>query len=239
MKKNLVLMALSLAGSIMVWGCGKTDVQKEPASVVQIENTADEVASQDNGQAKSMTDDGTSDNSDTQTTSSIEDIFGEEVLNHTMTTDIEGCDTFTQIVDKLPEGAGYANVTIGDTDVLLVASGYYDNGDGTNAAIDSEVFYYKDGVPTYAGYITSGGTAYPLSVKDGILFEGGNHFMKKTTMEGGEFKNVEQAWVIYNEDGTGTYYYQEGNKEASISPDDSTMTRMYTESEGAEIIDFN
>ena len=34
--------------------------------------------------------------------------------------DISGCDTFTQIVDKLDAGKAYANTKIWDTDVLLV-----------------------------------------------------------------------------------------------------------------------
>ncbi|MCR5089602.1 MAG: hypothetical protein K6C08_08830, partial [Oscillospiraceae bacterium] len=98
--------------------------------------------------------------------------------------DITGCDTFTQIVDRLPDGSGFANTVVGDTDVLLIAGRVYDSdGSGTLAAIDAEVYYYsKDGVPTYAGYVEAGGTAYPLSVSDGVLYVGGNHFMKKTVM---------------------------------------------------------
>ena len=43
--------------------------------------------------------------------------------------DISGCDTFTQIVDKLSDGQGYTNVKIGSEDALLVSTGTYDNGD--------------------------------------------------------------------------------------------------------------
>ena len=78
---------------------------------------------------------------------------GEE---HVMQTDIAGCDTFTQIVDKLTDGSGYTNAQVDGTDVLLVASGTFDNGGGSMAAIDAEVFSYKDGAPAYMGYVASG-----------------------------------------------------------------------------------
>ena len=51
--------------------------------------------------------------------------------------DITGCDTFTQIVDKLPAGYGYANVTFGGTDALLVTDYTYDNLDGNMAAYNA------------------------------------------------------------------------------------------------------
>ena len=97
--------------------------------------------------------------------------------DQTPSVDISGCDTFTQIVDKLNEGKGYANITLGEEDVLLISSGTYEWDDGKPVAIDADIFCYKDGVPTYLATVSAGGTAYPLALKDGNLYVGGNHFI--------------------------------------------------------------
>nr|MCR5101920.1 hypothetical protein [Butyrivibrio sp.] len=114
--------------------------------------------------------------------------------------DITGCDTFTQIVDKLESESGYANATIGDTDVLLVTEYLYDyDGNETYAAIDADVYFYsEEGVPEYAGYVTAGGTAYPLTVADGTLYLGANHFVKKMTMYENLLVVDEEALVEYD-----------------------------------------
>ncbi len=167
---------------------------------------------------------------------SIDDVL---IREHELSTDIEGCDTFTQIVDKLPAGKGYANVKVGDTDVLLVTSYTFDNGDGYMAAIDSEVFAYDaDGKIVYLGYVTSGGTAYPLAAGDGKLYSGGNHFVAVSTVEGLKLKDSMQAWVEYDTDGNATYYTSENGADA-VKADDSALTAMYDEMFDSEIIEFS
>ena len=134
--------------------------------------------------------------------------------------DISGCDTFTQIVDTLESGAGYANVAIGGTDVLLVADQVYElDGEGTGRfnAIDAEVYYYKDGVPTYAGYIAAAGTAYPLAVLDGRLFLCSGHFVKKMVIADGKMVPDEEV----------------------NSPDDSKYNELFGQYEKAEVIEFS
>ena len=157
--------------------------------------------------------------------------------------DITGCDTFTQIVDKLGDGQAYANATIGSEDVLLVASGAFEV-DGQHQAIDAEVYKYTDGAPEYVGYVECGGTAYPLSIsKDGMLLVGSNHWIKKFTMEPGWLVVDEEASVEYDTDGGATYYHHSdlrdvGADENGQVEDDSIMTAMYAEYDDCEIIDF-
>lgn len=122
--------------------------------------------------------------------------------------DITGCDTFTQIVDKaLTKGMGYANETICDNDVLLVSSATYDDLEGANAAIDSIVYVYKDGVPYEIGKVTSGGTAYPITVKDGYLYTGSNHWICKYAIANNKLMIMEHIAIVYDAEGNGTYYY--------------------------------
>ncbi len=123
-----------------------------------------------------------------------------------MTTDIEGCETFTQIVDKLEDGRGYANETVGDADVLLVSEGTFDNLDGNEAAIDSELFIYdSEGVPAYIGSVSSGSTATPLAIKDGEIYVASHHFITRYTVEAGELVVVEDVREDFDEDGEATY----------------------------------
>ena len=165
---------------------------------------------------------------------------GEE---HVMQTDIAGCDTFTQIVDKLTDGSGYTNAQVDGTDVLLVASGTFDNGGGSMAAIDAEVFFYKDGAPAYMGYVASGGTSYPVAVKDGKLYTAGNHFARKSAVMNDKIVSMEEAWETFDGNGTVTYLYRSDD-----GGDYSTMTqeeckkkfdKLFDEYLAADVAEFN
>lgn len=178
-------------------------------------------------------------------TNSIGDEQTEE--NDHVPMDITGCDTFTNIVDKLQADQAYANVTIGDVDVLLVTEYTFEDPEvGKHEAIDADVYYYtKDGKLEYAGYVYSGGTAYPLTVTDGMLYTGGNHFAKRYSFAGGSiFVADREAWVEYDTDGNGTYFahsdieHVDGADENGQVPDDSYMGEIYDEMNKGEIVDF-
>ncbi|MCR5416108.1 MAG: hypothetical protein K6E79_04870 [Pseudobutyrivibrio sp.] len=155
--------------------------------------------------------------------------------------DISDCDTFTQIVDKkLEPGMGYANVNIDGTDVLLVCSGTFDNGDGTLAAIDATVYAYIDTIPTEIGKVASGGTAYPLAMKDGKLYTGSNNFVCKNTVKDNKVTYSEAAWVTYAE-GTGdeSYYYDSAETgEHGLQEDSTKLDEFYDEILEADVINF-
>ncbi|MCR4901420.1 MAG: hypothetical protein K6A23_01060 [Butyrivibrio sp.] len=159
--------------------------------------------------------------------------------------DITGCDTFTQIVDKLEDGNGYGNAQIAGQDVLLVAQDVYDyDGNGTYVAIDADVYTYLDGTLTYAGYVTGGGTAYPLAVGNDWLYVGGNHFMRKMTLELGMIFIDEEAYVEYDANGNGVYYYHsdlhdvEADENNQVE-DDTLLNSFYDEYMDAEMVVFN
>ena len=159
--------------------------------------------------------------------------------------DITGCDTFTNIIDKkLEKGMGYANVTLDGIDVLLVCSMAYDNLDGNMAAIDAVVFGYdKNGVPFEIGKVCSGGTAYPLTVADGKLFTGSNHWICKYALTDDKLMIMEDSSVVYDEAGNGTYFYESedaGNYE-NFDPADAEKIhqQLYDEMSKGEIINFS
>ena len=162
---------------------------------------------------------------------------------HVMTTDIEGKDTFTQIVDALPDGTGYTNEKVGDEDVLLVASATIDAGGEYPEAYDAEVFWYDNGAPAYLGYVTSGGTAYPLMIKDGKLYTAGNHFVKKFVITDGKLMVMEEAGETFNTEGEATYYYDsdDGGDYSGMSQEDaqSAYDSLFEEYMNADLIAFN
>lgn len=152
--------------------------------------------------------------------------------------DITGCDTFTQIVDrKLEDGMGYANVTIGEEDVLLVSSGTFDNGDNLQAAIDATVFIYENGMPKMIGKISCGGTAYPLAVKDGLLYSAGGHFVQTNTIEDGRFQLYEHNWEEFDEDGNVKYFYESSEGQDEVNSE-VNLQNMFEDYAAAEIIGF-
>ncbi len=156
--------------------------------------------------------------------------------------DITGCDTFTQIVDKLPAGMGYANVTLDGTDALLVCSMAYDNLDGNMAAIDATVYMYEDGAPVEVGKVCSGGTAYPLTIADGKLFTGSNHWICKNALTDDELLIMEKASVVYDSNGDGTYFYEseDGGDYSYMDSDDAEeiFDDLLSEMFEGEVVNF-
>ena len=119
--------------------------------------------------------------------------------------DSKDCDTFTQIVDKLADGQGYANITLGDTDVLLAAESVTDF-DGEHNADTAEIFIYEDGEVKYLGSVASGGSANPLAIKDGMIYTVGHHYIGKHTVKDNVLVTVSEAWETFDPDGNVTYH---------------------------------
>ncbi|MCR5301304.1 MAG: hypothetical protein K6E49_02560 [Lachnospiraceae bacterium] len=154
----------------------------------------------------------------------------EETGEHVQMTDIEGCDTFTQIVDrKLTKGMAYTNAPICKDGALLVAEGAYDNLDGNMAAIDAEVYIYSDGKIVYAGYAQSDGTAYPLSVKDDRLYTAGNHFVTRYAVKDEKLVVEETAGETFDTEQNVTYYYESDDKDDSNDVDQSEAEKKFDE----------
>ena len=235
MKKNLKKMMVGsmtavLALTAILSGCGKTEKTGMASKAVSEETQADAGTIAETKKGKGTYD---------PASFNVSDVY--LAPEQTASVDISGCDTFTQIVDKLEAGKGYANVTVGDEDVLMVAGGTYEWEQGVFAAIDSEIFVYKDGKPAYLATVSAGGTAYPLSVKDGNLYVGGNHFMSKYLVDSGFMIETEEAYVLYDTDGNDIYYYKTCNSQFEDYDEATAESRfndLFEEHEGAEVISF-
>ncbi len=234
MKNKLtVFLITSLTTAAILGGCGSTDAPKtDAASATESAQPApaDDTVSSADAQSGASYDPAKFD---------VSDVY--IAPDQSPSVDISGCDTFTQIVDKLEDGKAYANASIWDTDVLMVASGAYENEPGIYAAIDADIFYYKDNVPTYLASVETGGTAYPLAIKDKYLYVGGNHFMSKYLIDEGSFIEVEEAYVEYDTDANESYYYRTCNsqfEDYDAADAKSNFEQLFSEHADAEVISF-
>ena len=187
-------LAAMLCGLALITGCGNNT----PASSAQTQTPAqtEATANEEAGatEAVESVETGSAENEAEIDTENEDEFTADDEDMYTMQTNIEGCDTFTQIVDKLEAGKGYANTTVDETDVLLITSEPVEFEDMT-AAVDAEVFVYIDGVPAYAGHIQSGGSANPLTQKDGSIYSAGHHFVEKSGVAEGQVVTREMAVI--------------------------------------------
>ena len=230
MKKTIVALMLIGTMTFSLTACGAT---KTSDTIAQPEVAAEVIE-----EGKTATANAPTDTPYATATEASDEALAAAAKDAAPDIDITGCDTFTQIVDeKLQDGMGYANEKIGDTDVLLISSGTYDNMDGNMAAIDATIFAYaEDGSIVEVGKVCSAGTAYPLAIKDGILYTGSNHWGCKYTVENNELKVFEKASVEYDLDGNETYFYESGDgteKDATLA-----FEAFYGELEEATVINF-
>ena len=237
MKKRIIvtLLATVIAASLVGCGSGKSEdasneVSTEVSSLEETENSEETVEPQEETETE-------------PTETSIE--FIRKAAEETAPDiDISGCDTFTQIVDKkLEAGMGYTNIDFGDTNVLMVCSGTYDNMDGNMAAIDATMYIYKDDEIQVLGKVCSGGTAYPLSTDGTYLYTGSNHWVCKYAVTEDGVKILEKASVEYTTDGAENYFYEsedEGdNSNYDSAEAEKKLNDLYDEMFTSDVINFD
>lgn len=228
--KKMTLITLATATSFMFIACGKEATEASKTKEQLTEAVEEQVASEG---PEDIVEEAKAETPETEE-------FGELSNEDSPTVDVTGCDTFTQIVDKnLADGQGYATESVGDADILFVSSGAFDDGEGNSLAIDSTLLMYKDGVPTEIGFVCSGSTACPISLKDKNIFTGSNHWVSKSTVKDGEVVVVERAWVEYDTSGNETYYYESGEGYGTKQTDSTEFDRLFAEYEEAEPINFS
>ena len=235
------ILGIALTGCLVLSGCAKSDNATEGGADDQPVDTPVAASASTSAEEAEAAPEQTQEKDDYSPESfDPSTVYVEE--EHEMITQIDGCDTFTQMVDKLQDGRGYTNAALGDVDVLLVADQMYEWEEGSVASIDAEIFEYKGGAPCYLGYVGCGGTAYPLQIKDGFLYAGGNHYMRKYTVKDDALIIAEEVYVSYDSDGKDTYYYRtDGTAFADHSADEAAkkFDQLFAELDGAEVLYFD
>ena len=231
MKKRLISIIIATFLLTTVFGCG-TGKEADKSEVANSETASTEEASVSEITDKAEQEDAQMINdSDAAAPDEYSIDFIKDNTEETIQSpDITGCDTFTQIVDKaLTKGMGYVNEVICGNDVLLVSSGTFDNLEGANAAIDSVVYIYKDGVPYEIGKVASGGTAYPITLKDGYLYTGSNHWICKYAIADDKLMIMEHVAIVYDTEGNATYYYDSEDGGDYSNFDNAEAEKIYDE----------
>ena len=233
--KTVYLTAILLASAVCLCSCkagaDNTNVAEEPAQT--------EEAATDPGEEET----GSSQTSGTMPEEATDEFLASVAKDSAPDIDISGCDTFTQIVDKkLADGMGYANEQISGEDVLIVCSQTYDNLDGNMAGIDATVFMYKDEAPFEVGKVCCGGTAYPLAIKDGVLYTGSNHWVCKYAIEDDKLVITEKGAMDFDEDGNEVYYYErsDGSKASYATKEaGDKFSSLFDEMFSGTIVNFS
>ena len=233
------LTAVTLACGLAITGCGAKQEAPAPGGDTVTEAQEEQPAGQEKQEEAPVA---AAEEADAYAPADFDpsEVFVEP--EHTLTTKIEGCDTFTQIVDQLEDGKGYTNTALGDVDLLVVADEMYEWEPGMVASIGAELFEYKGGAPVYLGYVGCGGTAYPLQVKDGFLYAGGNHYLRKYTVKDDALIIAEEVYVDYTKDGEGICYYRTADKAfADFTAEEAAakFDSMFAELDGTEVLYFD
>lgn len=166
------------------------------------------------------------------------------IAEHAAPTEFNNCATFTDMLNqKFAFARGYTNTQLDGTDVLLLSDGLFEMGDGTGAAVNTEVYCYKDGAPYYLGYVKCGGSANPLAEKDGKLYAAGHHYIGKITVTDNELVTVEEAWQTFDKKGNATYHYNsdDGGDYSSLVSEEAEklFDALFNEYVEAETVKFN
>lgn len=230
MRNRLLVLAMIGVMVVSASACSAATAKKT--------DTVETVAAASSAEAS---EDGSEESKETETEAASTEADVDDEGETAPSIDIEGCDTFTQIVDrKLSAGMGYANEKIGDTDVFFVSSGTYDNLDGNMAAIDASLFVYTDDAICEIGKVACGGTAYPLAIKDGKLFVSSGHWISTYTVENNELVMTEKASIEFDKDGNETYSLEtvDGENDDPAKAE-ARFNELFEEFEKAAVIGFS
>ena len=147
---------------------------------------------------------------------------------------------YDSIISTLTTDQYYAFADVGgDYDILLVANGAFDNGEGNMAAIDATVYGLENGEPCYAGSVWSDGTAYPIAVYENMLMYGGNHSMAMANVIDCAVIVQKEAYEEFDEQGNATYFLNEGDIDnIKELEDNSVLTEMYDTYSQATVLSF-
>ncbi|GEM_PF-5546624 len=147
--------------------------------------------------------------------------------------DISDCKSFDDIINKkLTSNMGYAKVKIGDVNALLVTNRCYDyNGPYAPA---STIFTIKNGAVQEIARVDSGSTAYPLSIKNGLLYCADSHSIFVYTIKDNKLVTVEENWS----DNVGKYYHKSEGSSNAKEIDAVTFYDYYNAYYNADIIRY-
>ncbi len=151
--------------------------------------------------------------------------------------------SYDEIIAGLPSGSGYAYINLNgyDGDILAVTPSTFEDGD-KNYAIEATLYAENNGKAELLASIQTGGTAYPITVEDGILYYNTRvRFSQADTEKNADGKYqlhyIKFAEISYNADGEASF-----NTDGDISADTlksaDDFYDLFTETEGKTPVSF-
>ncbi len=238
-KKNMwALLIMSMA--VLATACGKEEI-----STVSQTQTSEEV---------STTELQTQTSEEITSEVSIPDGYESFIPNGFIEEKIQKneFDSYEEVISYLEAGQAYTYVDVlgSDEPVLLVTEGTYDNQDGKNDAVSILAYVYvqnENGV-SCSSMIASEGTAYPIALKDGLLYTAGGHMIEADCISQETHALMVKAYVYEDFDDNGTAHYTgfvrssnqvyEDGKEIDDSDEDHQYQALWDEYTSAEIVNF-
>lgn len=109
-----------------------------------------------------------------------------------------------------------------DALVLLVTSQAYDDGNGHQAAISCDVYYYRENEVKNIGTLESPGTAYPISYDDSGLYTASGHEIQRYEIDDrdGSLVLAEAVYETFDENGNVSYTRTKGGNTEAVSEKD-------------------
>ena len=188
MKKKIVALLMAAVCAMLATACGSdaaetagtetAETETAEAEAAEAEATETETAeaeaavTEEAAEAVSENAEAVSENAEPEM---AEDFMPSDFLQERVGRDVFS--SYDEVIGLLEKDNGYAKVEVKgyDGEVLLITDYTYDNLDGNIATIQASVYTLEDGNVKNVGNVMSYGTAYPLSIKDGIIYCAGNH----------------------------------------------------------------
>ena len=160
--------------------------------------------------------------------------------------------SYDEVISYLEAGQAYTYVDVlgSDEPVLLVTESTYDNQDGKNDAVSISAYVYiqnEDGV-SCSSMVASEDTAYPIAVKDGLIYTAGNHEVEVDCISQETNAVMVKAYISEDYDDNGTAHYTgfvrssnqvyEDGKEIDDADEDHQYEALQKEYASAEIVNF-
>lgn len=161
-------------------------------------------------------------------------------------------DSYEEVIGYLEAGQAYTYVDVlgSEKPILLVTEGTYDNQDGKNDAVSISAYVYledENGV-SCGSMIASEGTAYPIAVKDGLLYTAGGHMIEADCISQETHALMVKSYISEDFDENGTAHYTgfirssnqvyEDGKEIDGADEDHQYQALWDEYADAEIVNF-
>lgn len=151
--------------------------------------------------------------------------------------DNQNIHSYNDIISKLTGESKYAYVDLGMQNQVLVVTDMTYEIDGSNAALDCNLYYEMDNEVYLLGSVQSMGTAYPVSIKDNYVITASNQEMGIYKIDTSHLTLSESRYkAIYGEENDKYIYIDYSGEEKEITEEE--YLKAFNQYSDAKVISF-